>query len=553
MKKHTIRSGLVRLLPGITAAVLGAGLLSLAGRAVTAEDPPDLFVTSDTCLACHNGLSTGDGTDVSIGTAWRASMMANSVRDPYWQAGVRRETVEHPTAVAAIEHECSVCHLPMVHTEEIAAGGRGTLFRHLPVGTAAGRSAALAADGVSCAACHQIQDEGLGTEASFTGGYVIDVTRSGAPRKIFGPFPVDTGLAGVMRSATGFDQTESVHVRRSELCATCHTLFTHALDEAGQVTGTLAEQVPYLEWQHSDYQDSMSCQDCHMPALDVPAPISSVLGAPREPVSQHVFRGGNFLIPRILNSHRAELGTRATPQDIARGVERTRAHLGSAAAKVRLMDLTADADGLEFRVAVENLAGHKLPTAYPSRRAWLHLRVEDGGGAVLFESGAPEANGAIRGNDNDEDPTRFEPHHAVIDDPGDVQIYEDIMQDTAGSVTTGLLKAVAYVKDNRLLPEGFEKDDAPTAIAVRGAAATDPDFTGGGDRVLVRVSTGGATGPFQVTARLLYQPIGYRWAMNLGDVDAEEPRRFLRFWGPVAATSMELLAMDSRSVQHVTE
>ena len=38
-------------------------------------------------------------------------------------------------------------------------------------------------------------------------------------------------------------------------------------------------------------------------------------------------------------------------------------------------------------VAVENLAGHKLPTAYPSRRVWLHVTVLDGPD-VVFESGA---------------------------------------------------------------------------------------------------------------------------------------------------------------------
>src|SRR5262245_65282045 len=55
----------------------------------------DLFQPSDRCFACHNGLSTSAGEDISIGFAWRPSMMANSARDPYWQAGVRRETVDH--------------------------------------------------------------------------------------------------------------------------------------------------------------------------------------------------------------------------------------------------------------------------------------------------------------------------------------------------------------------------------------------------------------------------------------------------------------------------
>ena len=57
-----------------------------------ARDPhrTAVFETSDRCMACHNGLRAPSGEDVSIGAAWRSSMMANSSRDPYWQAGVRR-------------------------------------------------------------------------------------------------------------------------------------------------------------------------------------------------------------------------------------------------------------------------------------------------------------------------------------------------------------------------------------------------------------------------------------------------------------------------------
>src|SRR5664280_785734 len=49
------------------------------------EDQPR-FQTSDRCVACHNGLSTSTGEDVSPGIDWRTSLMANSSRDPYWQA-----------------------------------------------------------------------------------------------------------------------------------------------------------------------------------------------------------------------------------------------------------------------------------------------------------------------------------------------------------------------------------------------------------------------------------------------------------------------------------
>src|SRR5215468_12687905 len=73
----------------------------------------DLFQTSDRCFACHNGLTTPRGEDISIGFAWRATMMANSARDPYWQAGVRRESIDHAESKAVIEDECSKCHMPM--------------------------------------------------------------------------------------------------------------------------------------------------------------------------------------------------------------------------------------------------------------------------------------------------------------------------------------------------------------------------------------------------------------------------------------------------------
>ena len=33
-----------------------------------------------------------------------------------------------------------------------------------------------------------------------------------------------------------------------------------------------------LEWQHSAYRTSRSCQDCHMPPVEEPTPIASVSG-----------------------------------------------------------------------------------------------------------------------------------------------------------------------------------------------------------------------------------------------------------------------------------
>jgi hypothetical protein len=70
-------------------------------------------------------------------------------------------------------------------------------------------------------------------------------------------------------------------------------------------------------------------------------------------------------------------------------------------------------------------------------------------------------------------------HHTEIRSRDLVQIYEAILLDSEGAVTTGLLKAVRYAKDNRLLPRGFDKTTAPPDAAVHGDALADADFVGG--------------------------------------------------------------------------
>jgi hypothetical protein len=168
--------------------------------------------------------------------------------------------------------------------------------------------------------------------------------------------------------------------------------------------------------------------------------------------------------------------------------------------------------------------------------------VRDAAGAIVFESGALMPDGSIRGNANDEDGSRFEPHYREIRRADEVQIYEPIMGDSAGAVTTGLLKAVRYLKDNRLLPQGFDKTTAPADAAVHGDARDDPDFTAGGDRIRYTIDAGDAAGPLVVEAVLRFQPIAFRWAKNLEAYDAPEPQRFTRYYRTMAPGSSAVLA-----------
>ena len=423
----------------------------LAGASAVAEPEPvdhSMFATSDQCIACHSNLTDADGTDVSIGHVWRGSMMAHSARDPYWQASVRREVTDHPSAQAEIEDSCSTCHMPMARALAKAEGGLGKVFEHLKAAERGDESAMLALDGVSCTTCHQIQSENFGEEASFDGNFVI---RGSVDPQIFGPFEVDSGLRRIMQSASGFTPETSVHMQKSELCATCHTLFTTSLDEQGREQSRFPEQTPYLEWRHSAYAESKSCQSCHMPETS-PAPISSVLGEPRENFSQHVFRGGNEFMLRLLDKYRDELLVKAPSSDLKRAAAATREHLQYSSAQLKVLGVNREEGHFVIDLEVANLAGHKLPTAYPARRVWIHLAVRDANGSLLFESGAMRSDGSIEGNGNDADASSFEPHYQVIDDPGQVQIYEPIIADGSGQVTTGLLSAVTYAKDNRLLP-----------------------------------------------------------------------------------------------------
>ncbi len=525
-------------------AILGILALSPALMRGGAEHPglkPE-FRTSDRCVACHNGLKTKTGEDISIGFDWRSSIMANASRDPYWQASVRRESIDHPESVPHIENECSVCHMPIVHLQARVQGKESEIFSHLPFNPG-NKDNAAAEDGVSCSVCHQVASEKLGTRASFNGEFEVDSPLSKDNRPEYGPFDIDAGHKRVMQSSTGgFVPTETAHIRDSALCGSCHTLITQALGKNGKEIGSLPEQMPYLEWLHSDYPKRNTCQSCHMPEVPEPVAITAIFGQPRMGMHRHVFVAANFFMQRMLNNYRQDLSVAALPQELTTAANGTVNFLQSRAARVSIRNVETESARLSFEVFVENLSGHKLPTAYPSRRAWLHVVVRDSHGHTVFESGALNPDGSIAGNDNDADPLRYEPHYREITSAQQVEIYESILGDSAHHVTTGLLSAIGYLKDNRLLPSGFNKETAEKDIAVIGGAAKDPDFNDKGSLVRYSVSAGGATGPFQIEAELWYQPIGFRWAHNLSPYHAMEPQRFVGYYQSMSSATAQVLA-----------
>jgi cytochrome c551/c552 len=439
--------------------------------------------------------------------------------------------------------------MPMSRTDAVLTGGAGKVFDHLAArGT--DRSDRLARDGVGCMLCHQITTEKLGTRDSFTGGYVLSARTLAEPRPIFGPFQIERGLSTIMRSATAFQPTEGQQVRGSELCGTCHTLVTKARGPDGSVIGELPEQMPFLEWKYSAFaREERSCQSCHMPAVEEEMPISSVLGGPRKGLARHTFIGGNFFVLQMLDRYRGDLQPDSSSGDLAAAVRSTLANLENNTAELSVDSAVVEQGRVVAEIAVRNLTGHKFPTGYPSRRAWLHVTLRDRRGETVFESGAIAADGSIRGNDADAAADRFEPHYTAIDNPGQVQIYEAVMSDPSGRPTTGLLTAVSYLKDNRLTPKGFEKAGADPWVAVIGGAREDSDFAAGGDRLRYEMALDGREGPFELDVELRFQVVGFRWAENLRSYRAEETSRFVRYFESMASSASVVVARTTATIR----
>lgn len=481
----------------------------LAALAAVEPTETDRFATSGKCDQCHLADATGplhdaDGADISPAGLWRSSMMALAARDPYYLSVFSDELARHPAAKSDIEAVCTRCHAPAGSVEHEPKGGHVT-FDDLVAG--AGPEANLARDGVTCTLCHQIGDVGLGAPASFTGGFTV-----GYDRELYGPH--GGPKTDPMQFFVEYTPTYAEHLATSEVCATCHTVVVPTLGPDGAPTGgDFLEQAPYLEWLSSDFAPATACRDCHLPARDeADAPIESPLakyptGLPaREPFGKHLFVGGNAYMLGLLADNVEWTGSGLAAAELADAAARSVLHLESAAAlSITSAELVGGAYVVE--VAVENHAGHKLPTGYPSRRMWLHVRALDAQGATLFESGRWDDRGALvdgAGARLDAAGT-IVPHRDTIESDGEVQIWEAVAVDTAGKPTHLALESARYAKDDRIPPAGF----APSAdwkdwIAPIGAD-DDPSFGAGGDRVTYRIAGGGKVA--RVEVELVYQSV----------------------------------------------
>ena len=492
-----------------------------------------LFATADGCALCHSAsakagaLWSKTGEDVSPHGLWKGSMMAHAAKDPYWRAQVAKETARSPERAAEIEALCVRCHSPTAHHTQRLAGKP-------PMRVAAAAADRLHADGVNCTVCHQIQPDGLGTEARFDGNIDIQLGR-----KIFGPYPDPGGQPMIMHTA--FTPTQADHVRSSALCGACHTLRT-------EHTGKLfPEQSPYLEWRNSIFtteagagEEARSCQECHMPELGPMRVARNPAGfdfniATRTPVRAHSFVGGNAFMLDLMAANREKLGIDTPKEALERNARATRSQLSHQTATVAIKNVRREKDErgstVAFDVLVTNLTGHKFPTGYPSRRAWVNVEVR-GAGGTFFTSGKPDDKGRLTGVIDE----LSVPHTDTVTSPEQVIIYELVAADGSGKPTTYLTDMATRLKDTRLLPRGFRLDGPHASDTAPVGLNGDDNFIGGQDRITYRVGIPENAGKrLTVVARVLYQTIPPAWVHPLREVEAPEASRFVGMYDAAKA------------------
>ncbi|MBK7877889.1 MAG: hypothetical protein IPJ77_19590 [Planctomycetes bacterium] len=512
--------------------------------AAKAKPAPSAFLAAARCALCHSqspratALTTATGSDASPHGLWKATPMAQSFRDPYWRAQVAREVEAAPAARAAIEELSTRCHAPAAHHDARIANATLASVAELA-------HEPLATDGVTCTVCHQAQPENLGTPASFAGH--LDIRPE---KRIFGPYA--SPATGPMRMHTGYTPTHGPHVSTSALCGACHTLHTAHAPNAD----AFLEQAPYLEWRNSVYSDeagktaeSRTCQECHMPDQG-PMKIAHNPGGrdfnitTHAPVRGHALVGGNALLLDLFAKHGAALGTDVPKASFEAMAAATRAQLAHATATLELAHVTREAGRLAFDVAVTNKTGHKFPSGYPSRRAWLALEVRSGS-TTVFASGAPDAKGRIAVLEDE----LAQRHVDQVSLATDVPIYEMLADDADGKRTTSLARMAKLAKDTRLLPRGW-RADGPHADETRPVGVDgDQDFGPGGDVVHASIALPkDASGKLTVIARLYYQPIPPAWADALRASKTDEAKVFLSMYDG-ADTGPETVAIAVEIVE----
>ena len=450
----------------------------------TPSPNPNQFLTSDQCMGCHSagtygnvmmysGTKQPDGStpvmNVSPYGEWRWSPMGLAGRDPIFYAQLESEIAfvksffkNDPAKVAenikTINNTCFKCHGVMGKRrldDDHGGGGKGDFDPEMVYATYDNNQqsyvyGALARDGVSCMACHRIVEDKV-PFAEFLKTRITGNFTTGNPAELFGPFEDKEIVTDPMNNSLGIKPKHNPYIKSSRMCGNCHTINLPLMDNPkADPNKPHLEQVTYLEWLNSGYQNEVganskaqTCQDCHMPTkysnskgtLNIPLiqqPIAFIEDTqypqtgnrlPDEKIHvrfrdkgfvRHQFQGLNvtllelfrqFMSPYKSNGTNilanAILGVRQNDymsglDDLSTAIDAFVQQAQNSTAEVSVSPATITGQKLIADVKVTNKTGHRLPSGVGFRRAFLEFRVVDNDtGKTVWCSGCTNELGVI--------------------------------------------------------------------------------------------------------------------------------------------------------------
>ena len=396
----------------------------------------------------------------------------------------------------------------------------------------------------------------------------------------------DNVIPRPMKNSVGIVPIFGAQVGEAALCASCHTIVLPVYDAKGNqviedgAPKTDFEQTTYLEWQNSSFV-SQPCQNCHMPdnfkgaklefqvaniedstfprvpeiGLQTSLPFDQLILQNRTSYSRHQLLGINLFALEMFDQFRTDLGLYAQdgllPPDLQdkvfgqkNAVDGAVTQAQTSTAQVTFDSATKNDGQLQVDVQIQNLAGHNLPSGVSFRRAFLDLQVLDASGNVLWESGGTNADGVITDTAGNPLLTEFfspsqqtfQPHFWTgnpITSDQQVEIYEEMIRDPQGQLTTSFLSLDNKVKDNRIQPQGRSSSGPNADITAAVGTGADPSYQGGCGCSIVRYQlplTGGLTSAAKVQATLYYQSIPpYYLRQRAEDGHGPDTARLVKF------------------------
>jgi len=462
---------------------------------------------------------------------WRHSMMGLAGRDPIFFAQLNSESTLHGNIQgqadppAFVQNLCLHCHGVMGQRQFQIDNGSDALLTRAELKKTDSKYGALARDGVSCTACNHVTEEGLGEDSTFTGNFNV-----GPATEVYGQF---TDVATYpMESAMHITPKSNTSMQNPGMCGSCHTIILPVYDKDGnQVMESgqpkmFVEQATFFEWKNSKFS-MVPCQTCHMPTefhgdplnpnpllaykianieddtfptVPFREPDANITMDIQQPFARHLLLGINTFALEMFKQFRRKLGLFKTdpylPGKVAgvisgedTAISESVDEATTQTATVQVLSASKSKDALIADVLVTNLAGHSFPSGVGFRRAFVNFQVLDSAGKELWASGDTSPEGVILGAHRRPLVTEFfspkqqtfQTHYWTgnpITNQKQVQIYEELVADPEGQLSTSFLSLDHKVKDNRLQPQGWSTAGfMAMETGPVGEAANDPDYT----------------------------------------------------------------------------